>query len=422
MRKTIIRQVFLLFLSLSFACMENEPAKEDPNTLTTDAARKWYEACKSNETSVEFRSGNGNKLTLKPKWDRSSSGQNANYDVIETAITADHVFSFMDEGRKEKYQETQDERYLLSKTTLVIRKNKETGETEGFLLTISPDLSYLESTNFDPFKKNNYLKRDKKFSGHVLYHDMEGRFVNGWRYEDGMVYPIKLIPTEGGASDIELRTGCDMETVYIEVTECTPFVEYTSGELTGIGIECATYGGYAAYPNCGGGSSQTGDGSGDYGGGMSTGNPPNGSSASANVIIKKINLNDKELQTLNEILSEMLQKCGYIFVSEYITGKKFSFSSAKIDPNMDGLGSYNPITGELKFKNGDFIRGDFPEEFIHLYQNSFYPGGTGQYLDTGRPNIEFEAKVMVDVICVLSNTYCYKLGATQNNQDYILIG
>ena len=41
-------------------------------------------------------------------------------------------FNFVDKGCLDKYVETQDARYVLSKTTLVIRKNKKTGETEGF--------------------------------------------------------------------------------------------------------------------------------------------------------------------------------------------------------------------------------------------------------------------------------------------------
>jgi len=273
---------------VGYACereLSESSENEKEKAQAIDQAKAWYEANRGSNNDVTLRSGNGNKLTLRPKWSLSSSGQNATYDVVETAITADHVFCFMDEARKEKYKETQDERYLLSKTTLVIRKNKETGETEGFLMTLIPDLSYLESTYFEPFKKNNYLKRDKKFSGHVFYHDMEGRFVNGWRYEGGKVYPIELIPREEGAANIELRAGgtatCDIVVVYIEITECSPIVEYTSGVLTEIGIECGTYGGYEALPYCDGGSTDIGDGSGDYGGGGGSGggttvptNPP----------------------------------------------------------------------------------------------------------------------------------------------------
>jgi hypothetical protein len=44
-------------------------------------------------------------------------------------------------------------------------------------MTISPDLKYLERTDFNPFEKKHYLKRDSKYSGYIFYHDMNGNFV-----------------------------------------------------------------------------------------------------------------------------------------------------------------------------------------------------------------------------------------------------
>lgn len=38
------------------------------------------------------------------------------------------------------------------------------------------------------------------------------------------------------------------------------------------------------------------------------------------------------------------------------------------------------------------------EELFHAWQNAYYSGGIAQYLDVGKVNIEFEAKVFKDII------------------------
>jgi len=78
-----------------------------------------------------------------------------------------------------------------------------------------------------------------------------------------------------------------------------------------------------------------------------------------------------------------------------------SFSDVRIDPNLKGLGGYDPQTGALLFKSINSIREEaFFEEFIHLSQDRLYIGGITQYNYKGRPNIEFEAKVIADLIRV----------------------
>ena len=38
------------------------------------------------------------------------------------------------------------------------------------------------------------------------------------------------------------------------------------------------------------------------------------------------------------------------------------------------------------------------KELFHAWQDAYYPGGISQYAETGRVNIEFEAKVFKDLI------------------------
>jgi len=146
-----------------------------------------------------------------------------------------------------------------------------------------------------------------------------------------------------------------------------------------------------------------------------------GPSAAASSIMRNINLNTSGINKLNETLEKILKLCGYSYVKTFLNTNAFYFSSVKYNTNMNSIGGYNPSNRELTFKSEDNIEDDFPEEFLHLYQDAYYQykGGIGKYLNAaGMPNIEFEAKVMMDVICVLAAGACPYMGATPDNWTY----
>jgi len=177
--------------------------------------------------------GNKVKLTVKPFWDYSRIEQNNEFQTVETYLTMDPGFDFVSPEALEKFSQTQKREYLQSKTSLIYLIEKKTGKTDMFLMTIVPDLSYLEYTKLDPFKKMSYLKRDNKFEGLILYHNLNGAFVNGWRYEGGEV--VATVEAQSEAPDIEVittRSGSLCTTYYTAtvVYQCWDFY-YTSGEL-----------------------------------------------------------------------------------------------------------------------------------------------------------------------------------------------
>jgi hypothetical protein len=102
-------------------------------------------------------------------------------------------------------------------------------------------------------------------------------------------------------------------------------------------------------------------------------------------------------ETLKTELMDMLQKCGYLAMKQAIDDSKQKISDIVYNPNISG-GGYNPTTKVLSFNNSQSIgSGTFQEEFVHFYQDVYYPGGISQYL--GYINIEFEAKLIQDIIC-----------------------
>ena len=418
-KKQYLRQALILFFltGIAFACMKDEQVDAIDGALTLNNAQDWYKDVIDNidSNSIGFRSGKGNnKIELQPKWDRSQTSKNGTYEVIETVLTSDVIFNIADDERVSKFQATNDGRYLLSKTQLVIRLNRKTGEIDGFIMTFMPSLSYLESTKFDPFKKNSYLDRDKKFCGYILYHDMKGNFVNGWRYDNGDIYAIP--PSEEGDLEIGLRAGCS--TAYIAVTSTYQYgtIEYESGVAI-YTINLATTTTYVLANLCdddtGSGGLPAGDFSGGGAGGVSVIPSPD-----LIKIIKKHSLTSDQLKKINEFLEDLLKECGFKFMYEQIIGNKYFFNDIKIDPNLSShSAAYNADTGILSFYNSSSINADyFREEFVHLYQTAIH-GKTmmGFFQNFSRGNAEFEAKVIQDLLCSLRGAGCWYFGA---GRDY----
>lgn len=70
-----------------------------------------------------------------------------------------------------------------------------------------------------------------------------------------------------------------------------------------------------------------------------------------------------------------------------------------IDPYYQHLASYNPVTNTMTFRSAyDIPSGHLIEELFHAYQDRYYPGGINQYAVNGESSVEFEAKVLKDIL------------------------
>ena len=407
-KKQLKRTISLLLLvGIVYACMDEDRLRdmlnpEDQAAITE--AQTWYESWKGTE-AIELRSSstNGGKK-VKPMWENAFTKQNKGYKTVEVLLAAEKGYGFVAPDCYAKYEETGDNRYLHSRTCLVVQTNKKTGQTEGFVMTLSPDLAYLEHSKFNPFLKNNYLERDGIFSGFVVYHDTNGNFVNAWRYDNGIAYALSPGDENSG---LELRNGGCTNYYSMSITETCYYTSHPGGEdtLSGCFVTVDSFDTWSICTYSGG--------SGGYGGGGGgSGTSP---STSATAIINQFNMNNEGINRLNAKLEEMLLKCGYIYIYNYLNNNNYHFSKVELDPTLTVPGIYNTTTKELKFKDVNSINDAFPEEFLHLYQDAYY-NGIAQY--AAYANIEFEAKVMQDVICMNSIGVCPKIGATQTNGNH----
>ncbi|GHT11558.1 hypothetical protein FACS189426_13620 [Bacteroidia bacterium] len=373
-KDSIIKKAILLFClaGIVYACInEHDLLDQDDGQLTVSEAQQWYES-NLKGAAIELRAGGkDSKIKVKPNWTRSYTKKDKDYETVEVGLASNRGFGFFDTESKEKFDETQDSRYLKSITRLITRKNRKTNETDGFLMTIIPDLAYLESTKFEPFKQNYYLERDKKFTGHILFHNLDGDFVNGWGYKDGKLYTVSN-PNDDSPK-LELRTApyCDSWCVLSYITTINN--SYVAEREVVIMPNTYVYE-YYCYSRCDGGDGGNGGDGGEglyIGGGGSGGNGggnENGYSApKAKALFKNGNLSDAQWKKVEDWLNKILKDCvgNKLYAALSANGKSYSIT---FDSGSSGA--------IFSYLNNAFVFGNnsesnyFFHEMWHAYQHA----------------------------------------------------
>ncbi len=391
----------LLLLGLLYACQDSlldvsQPSLEERQQAIA-SAKELYE--KQIPEEMQTRTVvSAPSIRLKPEWKYSTVQKNLGYMAVEVAIKTEYNYSFMTPEAKELFVKQKDTRYRQSQTRLVFLTSQETNETDIFLMTIVPDVSYLEQTQFKPFRKVSYLKRDNNFSGFIFYQDINGNFVNGWKYANGKVtHDMKIANGEKPEGNLLLtRSGSGCTNYYLEweVEVCGSWV--VNGEYEG--SDCYTYMEYTYwYTSC-----PNGGGSGGYEGGGSNG-------STGNSVAVRISSGDEVRYELDRVVDEKLLQCAF----KYINSMGIKFSDVVVNPSLKDPGAFYASTGVYAVQSINSISVSFAEEYIHAFQHQIY-GGIEKYSGVGRANIEFEAKLIQDLSCIYSGYACPKYGKGVN--------
>jgi len=181
--------IFVLPLLVCYACkveMDNSFFENAEDQRTIEKVKAWYAAHQPEEININSPDGTS-RAEMKAVWSHAFVTRNENYEVVETDLMSKVWISYIDSACMAKYNETNDPKYKLCYTRLVFRTNLETKDTVGFLMTFVPNLEWLEKSNFKPFIGITYLNRSKPFGGTIFYHNLDGSFSNGWKYENGKI-------------------------------------------------------------------------------------------------------------------------------------------------------------------------------------------------------------------------------------------
>ena len=305
MRKKILKtkdkqsKIIAIFVSLLFimgySC--HEELWDNPTWMKYEAeaiekAKAWYDANRP-ETVGLFSAGETDQMPMKPEWTYVFATQNENFEVVETDLMSQGKLLFVDESCMEMYEKTNDSKYHQCYTRIVFRTDRKTNETVGFLMTVVPNLEWLEKSRFKPFKEVTYLYRSKEFGGKILFHEMDGRYSNGWVYENGKIVAA-VSALDANPNDSFLRSMvCWFEPVYKYVLVCmewytvredgpdylsgsTCYVEQSFSHLAQVCYDDGNNsgGGYVPPPTDYGNGSGNGSSNGGSGNGSSGGNYP----------------------------------------------------------------------------------------------------------------------------------------------------
>lgn len=242
-------------------------------------ARAWYNLHRDEVEFIATRTDNYRLFgDMEPNWKQTYTRKTTEFTSIESGLKTSEGIFIVSPDCQEKYKETEDKRYLVTMTRLIILKYTDKRTMIGFFMTISPSAEYLEATKFRPFY-NTYAQRDKVYDGYIYYHDMQGNFVNGWKYTKGKItnaiHPqtASILPTRSYREICipQYEYVCESEEGYVneegEVTvEGSCFYQY-------IGDHC-----YTVDDGDGDGGSDTGDSGSSGGGGGGGGYQPGGGS------------------------------------------------------------------------------------------------------------------------------------------------
>jgi len=251
----------------------------------------------------------------------------------------------------------------LSQLTYVLIYLNHQGKMKAELVSTLPDEAYCSSDS-----------SDLPFTGLVMVEDWHGNYIKGFWHKEGQIENIRL--KEG-------NNKTDSETCI--VTEYYDCVSYDGGYFWTCSL-------YDYDQTCFSGTG--GLGGEEYtpgGGGSNTGNKPSIPN----------DLSATELELLNMAKIKLLT--GYC-ANNKVINSVWSSLKFKINPKLGYDAKYYPSSNTIEFLNGSSISNTTVlEEVFHAYQNVFYSGGTEQYLNEGKVNIEFEACLYRDLWAIVAD-------------------
>jgi hypothetical protein len=180
----LVLTVFATVVAIS--CKKESSNLTQSCPLTVERAKTWYEGQRVEPVIMLKSAKVGNTKDCTPKWEEAIVSSNEDYEVVEVPLNSQTRFGFCTKESIELGIKNNDPGFLNSNSQLIVQKNKRTGIKECYIMTIFGDTDYHIAKKHQ-LGNNSYLKKDKDFSGYVLFHNVNGVFVNGWQYKEGKV-------------------------------------------------------------------------------------------------------------------------------------------------------------------------------------------------------------------------------------------
>lgn len=356
---------------------------------------------------------------LNVKWDKYVVNNRIdNSQVVEFDMQPDSTFYLT---RRTK---AGDSVYYANRTSAVFIKLND-GRRLNFFMKVIEDFT---STHKSVMSSMHYTQVPATFSGIVIYYTLDRKFINGYRFKNGKKISKMGMPAANSSQQIASLTK------RVNVAEPDPDPDQCGGTTIIWGIYNCEWDPDEQVFYCDGVPLwDFPDPPCDPGSGTNTGNTgvtgdPAGSGTSPTPPVDTANkkiirgycdgVTDDQKQQIQDALAAFKNEgCVQAKIYSYLYNSltiQFCVSDALDNNGNPTAGGANPADNSITFQSG-LISSDMDEEFFHIYQNAVYTGGTVQYLNNGKADIEFEAKFFNDIM----NPPADRPGALYRNPDNV---
>lgn len=125
-------------------------------------------------------------LRKEPSWIFYICNQKDSMQVVEVDLTDCISQDYILKENWEAYKKYKQHKYLRSYTRYIYIHYLSSGRERAFYMTIIPTIDCVRNYS-TRIPRNSYLHRNKYLSGYILYHSLDGNFINGWEYKDGKI-------------------------------------------------------------------------------------------------------------------------------------------------------------------------------------------------------------------------------------------
>lgn len=179
----------LLLVGMMLCCVSEDdyPSEEKKpvEPLTVESARSLYEQYVGRTASLKS-AGEDSGIELLPDWSAGQLSSDSLWYVVESPLEfiGDRQMRLVTPSVEEYVGPEAKASDIKQYQRLVMAQNKESGDTYAFVMMIIPELDYMLQKG-DQLDANKYFSREHDLDGRIMFFTTDGRFVNGWIYEQG---------------------------------------------------------------------------------------------------------------------------------------------------------------------------------------------------------------------------------------------
>lgn len=395
----------LLLGVLILSCQDEETGGSESKVqdvvvnATIEKAKTIFESKSPDFPVIQSRSANGVEkgIVFEPTWEEAFvSEHNDGSTTVETHVLLSQPFHMLPQDSREAYERTKDGRYLQHLSRAVVLMKDDQSTPHAFLMSIIGSKKYMEEHDFQLWDVS-YGNIPEDFSGQILYHALDGSFVNGWYVEEGHKYSTCEPISEEDANLLSRATvtECALVTGYRYFWNCRKndeiaYKTYEDHSIKDTTIYCtgsfqeSYYYTVCALVNPSGGTGGPFQGGGYY---VPT--------ADASRLFTSYSANELRNQLKGFIsymeYNDVASKAVLDYIENTISSM-YQKLNVQIDTTQSADVRYSPSNNTVYFKSvnhySDLV---LYEELIHAAQRVVY----SDYWE-GPFNIEFEAKLIMD--------------------------